>query len=408
MALRVSSFLSKLALVRGRSLLGLYLIAGIVAGVVSFALDQSKNLEVFRHASQSLLAHRDLYDGSSVDWYKYSPSFALIFLPLALVPAWLAAAVWGAANFGIAFAGIHAMTREEPRSGGVAPSASGARNVAMLAALPGVLLATDGDQANLLVAGLMLLACSAFARNRSIRGAALVILGFLVKIFPLGAVLFALLDRERERNLFRVIVAMAIGLLLPLVVIHPSELAAQYSSWMSITRFDHAHNRGWSLVTFARDIGLPALSVQIAALTTLALPVIGAMTAPAPPTMGWRRAFAASLLILIVLCNHRSEYTSFVISSIGVGLWFADARRTPASYVLLALASVAHGPVYVVDDPRLTGAFSFLAAHRIYHPLRLVPLVVVWAHLQVHLVRALVASHRRGASSAAKQESAAE
>ncbi len=405
MALRVSSFLSKLALVRGRLLLGLYLLAGIIAGIVSFALDQSKNLEVFRHASRSLLTHRDLYDGSSVDWYKYSPSFALIFLPLALVPAWLAAAVWGAVNFGAAFAGIHAMTREDPR-GGV--DSSGARNVAMLAALPGVLLATDGDQANLLVAGLMLLACSAFARNRSIRGAALVILGFLVKIFPLGAVLFALLDRERERNLFRVIVAMAIGLLLPLLVIHPSELAAQYSSWVSITRFDHAHNRGWSLVTLARDIGLPALSVQIAALTTLALPVIGAMTAPAPPTMAWRRAFAASLLILIVLCNHRSEYTSFVISSIGVGLWFADARRTPASYVLLALASVAHGPVYVVDDPRLTGAFSFLAAHRIYHPLRLVPLVVVWAHLQVHLVRALVASHRRGASSAAKHESAAE
>lgn len=404
MALRVSSFLSKLALARGRFLLGLYLLAGIIAGVVSFALDQSKNLEVFRHASQSLLAHRDLYDGSSVDWYKYSPSFALIFLPLALAPAWVAAAVWGAANFGVAFAGIHAMTGADPR--GVAPG--GARNVALLAALPGVLLATDGDQANLLVAGLMLLACSAFARNRSIRGAALVILGFLVKIFPLGAVLFALLDRERERNLFRVIVAMAIGLLLPLIVIHPSELAAQYSSWISITRFDHAHNRGWSLVTLARDIGLPALSVQIAALTTLALPVIGAMTAPAPPTMAWRRAFAASLLILIVLCNHRSEYTSFVISSIGVGLWFADARRTPASYVLLALASVAHGPVYVVDDPRLTGAFSFLAAHRIYHPLRLVPLVVVWAHLQVHLVRALVASHRRGGSSSAKQESAAE
>lgn len=357
-----------------RLLLGVYLACGAAAGAISFGLGQSKNLEVFRHASAMLLAGRDLYDGSSVDWFKYSPTFALLFLPFALVPAWLAAALWGALNFGAAFAGIEAVAGKRAR-------------VALLAALPGVLLATDGDQANLLVVGAMLHAFASFERGRSITGALAVALATLVKIFPLAAALFALPHRDREQSLFRVIVALVLGLVLPLIVMSPAALIAEYSSWLALLRADHS-NLGWSIVTVVREHGASGNAAQLVTGAFMVLPFVAAAVVPVEAR--FHRLAVAATLILIVLGNHRSEYASFVISAIGVGLWFAEGPATRARITLLVLASLAHGPFYVRDDPVLTGTFSFLAAHRMFHPLRLVPLGLIWLAMYRELAAAVV------------------
>lgn len=356
-----------------RALAALYVACGVVAGTVSYAFGQSKNLEVFRHASRALLAGRDLYDGSSVDWFKYSPTFAALFVPFALVPAWLAAALWGALNFGVAYAGIDAVARE--------------RRIAALVALPGILLATDGDQANLLVAGLMLLAFAAFERDRSTLGAAAVALGTLVKIFPLAAALFALTGRDREKSLFRIIVALVAFAAVPLAFVSPTTLAGEYASWLALLRLDHA-NRGWSIITIVRDLGGHALPVQLGAAIAMALPFGLAIFVPVDAR--FRRQAAAAALILIVLCNHRSEYASFVVSAIGAGLWFAESPPTPSRILLFALAAIAHGPMFVRSDAVITGVFSFLGAHRLFHPLRLAPLGAIWLVLQFQLAQSLI------------------
>jgi len=137
-----------------------------------------------------------------------------------------------------------------------------------------VLLATDGDQANLLVAGTILLAFAAFERKKTSLGAAAVALGSLVKLFPLAAALFALLHRDRERSLFRVLLALVGGVALPLVVMRPSDLAAQYEWWGALLHADHVH-RGWSLVTVARDLGASTSAVQLGAIATLLVPLLG-------------------------------------------------------------------------------------------------------------------------------------
>jgi hypothetical protein len=166
-------------------------------------------------------------------------------------------------------------------------------------------------------------------------------------------------------------------------------LAAEYEWWWALLRADHA-NRGWSLVTVARDLGADTPVVQLGAAATLAVPLLGA--AFVATDARFRRAFAASVLMFLVLFNHRAEYATFVVSAVGVGLWFADGPKTPARIALLALASLAHGPFLAIDDPSLTGSLAFLAAHRVYHPLRLVPLAIAWTLLQVELLSTLVSA----------------
>jgi uncharacterized protein len=82
------------------------------------------------------------------------------------------------------------------------------------------------------------------------------------------------------------------------------------------------------------------------------------------------------------------------------GMWFADGSGrvwAPHRIALLVAAWLAPGPFLAVEDPSLGGVLSFVAAHRLYHPLRLAPLAVVWILLQADLLRALAVRRPGGA-----------
>src|SRR5678816_1138716 len=62
----------------------------IVAATVQHGIaSQNNNFRIFRAASRHLLAGADLYaayPAEHFDFYKYSPTFALLFAPFAYVP----------------------------------------------------------------------------------------------------------------------------------------------------------------------------------------------------------------------------------------------------------------------------------------------------------------------------------
>src|SRR3954471_5516394 len=64
---------------------------------------QHNNFLIFRAASKHLLAGTDLYaayPAEHQDFYKYSPTFALLFLPFAYLPFSIAMLAWNALNAG--------------------------------------------------------------------------------------------------------------------------------------------------------------------------------------------------------------------------------------------------------------------------------------------------------------------
>src|SRR6202022_1295107 len=73
---------------------------------------QNNNYLIFRAASLHLLHGQDLYAAYPTlhfDFYKYSPTFALLFLPFALLPFALSMLLWNAINAAALWAGIGAV-----------------------------------------------------------------------------------------------------------------------------------------------------------------------------------------------------------------------------------------------------------------------------------------------------------
>jgi hypothetical protein len=363
-----------------RAILALFVTAGIAAGAVSWAFGQSQNFDVFRAAANALLEGDDLYAKNAADYFKYSPTFALLFVPFTWGPGWLLAPLWSALNFAVAAWGLDRIFAGDARK----------KRVAQLVALVGIVLATDGDQSNLLVTGAVLLACVAYEKGHVRVAAHLLAAATLVKIFPVafaGLVLF-LPRQQRWRALRELGGALFTWVVLPLLLITPEELGAQYASWHVLLDRDHG-NHGWSVMSLFQDgfrIGWGTASIQMLAIAAQAFPLL--MGVRFGTDRAWRRTLVCSLLCFSVLFNHRAEYATFAISAVAVGIWYASSDTPPTTLrrALVLLAILAPGPFLTLANPDVSGVASFLAAHRLFHPLRVIPLFLVWATMQHELL----------------------
>src|SRR3954464_8344994 len=98
-----------------RFVVALWVAAVVAATVQQGITHQNNNYLIFRAASLHLLHEQDLYaayPSIHFDFYKYSPSFALLFLPFALLPFALSMLVWNALNAAVLYYAIGAVLPE--------------------------------------------------------------------------------------------------------------------------------------------------------------------------------------------------------------------------------------------------------------------------------------------------------
>jgi hypothetical protein len=207
----------------------LWLGAIVAATLQQGVAHQNNNFLIFRAASSHLLGDADLYaayPAQHVDFYKYSPTFALLFLPFAFLPFWLAMLLWNALNAGALYVAL----------GMVLPRR--AANVARVLVFLDMLGSLQNVQSNALVAALIIFTFAAYERRHTTLGTVAALAGTYIKLFPLAGVSFAVFHPRKVRVAIAVVLGMALFALLPLLVTPPSTLLAQYASWRAIEACD--------------------------------------------------------------------------------------------------------------------------------------------------------------------------
>src|SRR5437867_12194596 len=249
-----------------RLLLALYLASVALVTVQQAILGHSNNLSIFRSASLNLFAGRQHYAAhpeQHFDDYEYSPTFALLFAPLAYLLFALAFFCWSLLNALLLW---YALERLLPR-----------REATLALALLSleVLFAMQYGQSNALVAALMVLAFVALERSRQLEGAIELALGAPIKLFPLALLPVAVLPPPRARfGLLFLAVATAL-VVLPLLAVPAPELVAQYRSWRAIDAWDTL-DRGYSLMQYlymTLGTNWPNWPVQLAGTALLVAPL---------------------------------------------------------------------------------------------------------------------------------------
>lgn len=350
----------------------LWLAAIIVATIQQGVAHQHNNFLIFRAASHHLLAGADLYaayPAEHLDFFKYSPTFALIFLPLAAMPFTLSVLAWNALNAGALYVALGMVL---PRR--AVPIARAIVFLDMLGSLQNV-------QSNALVTALIILSFAAYERRHTVLGTAASIVGAAVKVFPLAALSFALFHPRKLRVALAVVAGTVLLGALPLLVTSPDSLAMQYQSWRAISAVD-AMSRGYTVMQMAEHLtraNWPNWPLQLAGVLLLVAPVL------AQPSR-WRewelrRLYLCSVLVFCVIFNHKAESPTFVVAAAGVGIWFASLEsRTRWDWALFAFIVLF---TFLASSDAMPETVQREFFDR-YH-FKTVPLIVLWVELQRRL-----------------------
>ena len=279
----------------------------------------TNNFVIFRASFWHLLHGQDLYAwylAEHWDLFKYSPTTALLLAPFAVLPFGISLLCW-------TLLGALALTLSVLA---LIPGRAGA------AALLIVLLEAVGSmqiaQSNTIVAALIILSVVALERNRVVGGAAAVIAGAGIKVFPLAAGLFGLLTPMRWRHVLWCAVIGVVFVLLPLLVTSPALLQMQYHSWFALQQNDAAKvGSAWlgGIIELAVGHAILHGPVQLFGIAVIVTSAWFARDRWNDAVI--RRLLLASLLIFSVVFNHMAESPSFVIAFAGIGIWWASLPR---------------------------------------------------------------------------------
>jgi Glycosyltransferase family 87 len=309
-----------------------YAVMTLIATWQKYAQGHANNLRIFRWSFFNLLAARDLYalhPAQHADFFKYSPTFALLVAPFAALPEFASALAWNFCNvFGL-FAAIRLLhlSREQ-------------KALVLWLILIELLSSIQNFQSNALVAALIIAAFLAFERGWVAAAAVFVVLGASIKIIGGAAALLFLFYPRKLRFVCALAMVSLLLIALPLLVTSPSQLWWQYENWFALLRSDYRAPEKLSVMSWLHawfGVDWPNSAVQIAGACLLSLPL---WRRESYSDAGFRIRFLSSLLIFLVIFNHKAESPMFILALSGVAIWYAASEHTSWRTMVMALVLI--------------------------------------------------------------------
>ncbi|MDP9115658.1 MAG: DUF2029 domain-containing protein [Acidobacteriota bacterium] len=322
-------------LLRPNCVLAVYCLAAVIATLVKLAsgpFEQNgihyqplQNFAIFRNSFYHLIHHQNLYarfDFEQWDFYRYSPAFALLFAPFALLPYALGAVLWNLVNAASLYWAVRWVPLLDDRQ----------KMLALWFLFLAMLNSVANAQSNALVAALMIFAWSAHERGKPDAPALLIVLATFIKLFGIFALLPCLLVPRGRRNLLAFTAAWAaLFTFAPLFIVTFNELGLLYRNWYStLVAFNHAR-LGISVMGLLKSwLHLSPPSNYVVAAGAVILIAMSLLHRHS------RILVLASVLIFVTIFNYAAESPSYVIAVSGVALWYFSQPRTAVNLALLA------------------------------------------------------------------------
>ena len=359
--------------------LGLLLATGITAQIYFLKKDRVlndgstvksyNNYRIFKTSYNHLAENKDIYvlhPQDHGDLFKYSPAYALLMAPFAAASDFWGLLVFNALNILVWLLAVRKL-----------PGVGIVKNYWVLAfCLLELIGNMQNSQCNTLIAGLILW-CYIFLEERQWLPAVLmVLLATLIKPFGLLGFCFFIFYPNKIKAIAAALVLGVFFVALPLLVVDYQQLVFLYKSWFRLLSEDHAASigisvSGWLQTWFGIEAKTPVI---VLGLVLLLLPLV---KTGLYGNIRFRLYFLASILLWMVLFNHKAESPTFIIAVTGVAVWyFSKPVPTQPDKLLLALAFV----FTVLSATDLFPA-PIRKSYVIPYVLKVVPCILVWVKL---------------------------
>ena len=332
-----------------------------------------KNFLIFKESFFHLIGHTNLYTlypEPSLDYYKYSPTFALLMAPFSVLPDFAGLLLWNLLNGLILFFGIYKL-----------PMLSNKKHFFIAAfILIELVTSLQNSQSNPLMAGLIILAFVFLEKEKMALATLCIVLTVFIKIFGLVAFLLFLFYPGKKKAAIYTAIWSAVLLLLPLLVNTPAQLYTQYQNWAALLHNDYSASLGLSAEGLLHNwFGITAKNIVILVggiLLCLPLLRIRLFTDPI-----YRINFLASILLWIVVFNHKAESPTFIIAVTGVAIWYISQKKKTENILLLILVFV-----FTILSPTDLFPATIRDHYVIPYDLKVLPCMLAWFKLTIDLM----------------------
>lgn len=335
---KCKAFLAKPFLRDYRTLLGLWLLLGVVSALAK--LHSCNNFLIFRGVFWHTWHQQPLYAEYPAEYWDvnhYGPLFSLVFAPFAVVPVWVGMLLWcvGLSVFLYGAVRRSDMTKRQ-------------QIFIFWFCAHELLTALFMQQFNIAIAAIILLAFFLIEQERDTEAAFFIVLGTLVKLYGIVGLAFFFFSKHKMRFVLSLLGWGVVLFAAPMLISSPDYVVSQYSEWFECLMGKNDEN----LDSIAQNISLLGMVRRISGIMTysdlwliipgLALFGIPYLRLSQYKNVAFRQTLLASVLMFVVLFSTGSESSGYIIPFVGIVIWYTAApwQRTGWDVALLVFAFV--------------------------------------------------------------------
>lgn len=366
-----------------RNLFIVYFLLAVSAGIHSYLIGPQEfagrqythynNFLTFKYSYFHLIQNKDLYieyPDEHWDYFKYSPTFALMMFPFAYLPNLIGLLLWNLVNSLILFFAIKELKIDD-------------KIKALILWFTAIELLTSiqNEQSNGLMAGLFILSFVLFEKNKPLLATLLLTISAYIKIFGIIGFILILFYPNRLKAILYSAFWMVLFAIAPLIVISFDQLKFLYTSWLNLLKWDYSASIGLSVAGWLKtwfNFEPPKFLITLFGAIFLLLPLLKWKNFE---NFGFRFLYLASILIWVVIFNHKAESPTYVIAISGVGIWYFSQKKKMENFVLLILA-------FIFTSLSPTDLFPKFLRDSLVIPyvLKAVPCIFIWMKLTYELI----------------------
>ena len=333
------------------------------------------NYTIFERSFHHLVNHQDLYAAypkEHWDLYKYTPTFSVFFGFFGLFPDWLGLGLWNLLNALLLLFAIYLLPKIEPVQKGLI----------LLIILIELMTSMQNSQSNGLIAGLLVLSFALLEKKHISAAAFCIVFSAYIKLFGITALLLFPLYPGKKKLVLHTIFWALILFLVPLVFTGFREYIDQLKSYGNLLLNDHDSSYGYSVMGLMKSwFGVDGGKNLVVAAGAIVL-IIPLLSPSRYRIFEFRILMLASLLVWMVIFNHKAESPTFVIAITGVAIWFTSSWKDPVSISLFILAIIL-----TVLSP--TDLFPRTLREGYVKPyvLKALPCILIWFRIIYEMIR---------------------
>ncbi|MFD2871363.1 glycosyltransferase family 87 protein [Mucilaginibacter ximonensis] len=360
----------------------LYIAVAIYTSIFKYSRGIDNNYKIFRASYSHAIQEKDLYASYPQEYgdlYYYGPVFPLIIAPSALLPHFWGFLLWELANAMAILLAINLLPFT-------------VRQKSQLLLLCAIEYANSVFymQFNPAITAMIVLSFIFVERGKEQWATLFVVLGFLIKLYPVIGLTFFLFSRNKGRFVLWTVIWGIVLFIAPLILYSPGYMINSYHQWLAAV-----HSKVGLNAYFDSPQDICVMGVVRRLTHNINIPngpflIVGALLFLAPllrisqyKSFKYRAQVLASALILVVIFSTGAEHPTYIIAVTGVFIWMLiqDKPYTAFNIVLLVLVLVITGLGLTDAVPKLIRE-PYIAKYSV----KAWPVIMVWVKIAYELL----------------------